>query len=165
MLVYFVGSLSGSRVVCTAEDEHRLMSVRVVVLLAGEQGVRARCETPPGPTPTSPSPRRLSAQAGSVAKPSRCVRGLLVLLPYPSDAPLFKMPPPSSPTVLSPSHHPVPFPSELTAICALRNTPRLFIFSLDLSSTLLLLCALTCRMLPWGVLKLFHVRDPHISPH
>ena len=129
--------------------------------------VRSARPAPPVPAVMSLLPRWLDTQARSVAKPGRCVRGLLVLLPYPPDSPhppthqppsIFEMPPPFSPTVLSLSHHPVPFPSELTAICALRNTPHLF-----LPSTFLL-CILTRRMLPRGVLQLFHVTDPPNKP-
>lgn len=85
------------------------------------------------------------------------------LHPYhiPSDHPLLQMPPPFSPTVLSPSHRLVPFPSEPTAICASRNTPRLF-FSGSRHSTSL--CS-DSQDAAAGFLKLFHVRDPQISQH
>jgi len=86
--------------------------------------------------PPSPAPRWCHRYHGdstckpeALPKPSRGVRGLLVLLPYPST---HRTPFPNattfSPTVPSPSHRPLPSPSELNAICALRNTPQSFLF-------------------------------------
>lgn len=127
-----------------------------------EQGVRGARDRP-HPSPlwchcyhgdSTPRPEALPSPAGVWGGCLRCYH----TLPTPTPPSIFEMPPPFSPTVLSLSHHPVPFPSELTAICALRNTPHLF-----LPSTFLL-CILTCRMLPRGVLQLFHVADPPNKP-
>lgn len=115
----------------------------VVSLLAGEQGVW----DPPSPSLSvmSPLPQQLSTQARKRCQAQQVCEGAACTVTIPPPPPrslVFQMPPPFSPTVLSPSHHPVPFPSELNAICALRNTLHLFCFLMDLSSTLL--CVTGC---------------------
>lgn len=108
----------------------------------------------------SPLPRWLGTQGPASVAKTRHVREGGCLYRYhtprrlpPLPSPSLKCHHPSSPTVLS--------PSELTAICALRNTPHLFCFfpPLDVSSTLLIPTRAT-----GGFLQLFHVRDPPNKP-
>lgn len=99
-----------------------------------ESKVCERGATPaPSPVPAvmSALPRWLDThtgkkhcQAWQVCEGAACT----VTIPPLNPPPPFEMPPPFSPTVLSPSHHPVPFPLEQTAICALRKTPPFVVF-------------------------------------
>lgn len=119
---------------------------------------------PPQPVPTvmSPLPRILDTKGQKRCQAQHGSKGLLIPLKYPPNSPtFFVMPPPFSPTVLHPSHHPMPFPSELNAICALRNTPP-FVFpgSLIHSSS----PSTDLQDAATGVLKFFHVRDPPNKP-
>lgn len=90
-------------------------STRSSVLLTGEQGVWERCDTRAQPRPrgdVSVTTVTRHTRARNIAKPDRCVRGLLVLLPYP---PWILHPPskchhpslpPSSALLITPCHFP-----------------------------------------------------------
>lgn len=175
-------------VVSTEEDEDRLMQIEreVFGLLTGEQGaadadddtmcsvlvavaktiitscigIRGVRPAQPVPAVMSPLPRRLSTQARSVAKPGRGVRGLLVPLPYPSLPPSSKCHHPSS--RLQPFSSPRAISLRADChLCSEKYSP--FVSFLDLSSTHLLSSDLQDAAA--SVLKVFHVRDPQISPY
>lgn len=115
----------------------------IITFCVGVGGVRP---TQPIPMLMSLLPRRLhtTPTGGGVWATRSVTIPLIPHVPFPNATTL-------SPTVLSPSYHPVPSPSELTAICALRNTPHLFsFFSFYISPSSDL------QDVAVGVLKLFH---------